>query len=92
MGMQPRTVETVRGDYAAFRAPCLLRRRLVPRFLQETRTWGSPHSVFLGATALGASQILVRRTWIVNGELIEREIDAFIRERLGLAPREPDDS
>jgi hypothetical protein len=46
----------------------------------------------LGATALGASQILVRRTWIVNGELIEREIDAFIRERLGLAPREPDDS
>jgi thiol-disulfide isomerase/thioredoxin len=54
----------------------------------DTRRWGSPYNIFLAPAALRRDgDVLAERVWVVNGELIEAEVEQFIRERLGL-PKE----
>jgi len=55
----------------------------------DTRNWGSPWSIFLVPSMLKAKgDVLTEKTFVVNGELIEAEAEAFIRERLGLPKEE----
>jgi thiol-disulfide isomerase/thioredoxin len=56
----------------------------------DTRKWGSPYNVFLSPAKLKADgDVLAERVWVVGGELIEAEVEQFIREQLGL-PKEGD--
>jgi thiol-disulfide isomerase/thioredoxin len=49
----------------------------------DTRKWGSPWNIFLEPASLAKTgDILAEKAWIVNGELIEEEVDKFIAERL----------
>jgi len=58
------------------------------RFVGDTRSWGSPWNLFLQPALLEKKgDVLVQKAFIVNGELIEAEAEAFIREKLGL-PKE----
>ena len=51
----------------------------------DTRRWGSPYNVFLEPAKLNKTgDVLAEKAWVVNGELIEDEVEAFIRARLGL--------
>ena len=59
------------------------------RFVGDTRSWGSPWNIFLQPALLEKKgDVLVQKAFIVNGELIETEAEAFIREKLGLAKEE----
>ena len=53
----------------------------------DTRNWGSPWSIFLVPAQLKKGEFLTDKTFVVNGELMEAESEAFIREKLGL-PKE----
>lgn len=49
----------------------------------DTRRWGSPWNIFLVPSALTKTgDILTEKAWVVNGELIEAEVDKFIADRL----------
>jgi thiol-disulfide isomerase/thioredoxin len=49
----------------------------------DTRKWGSPWNIFLEpALVAKTGDVLTERAWVVNGELIEEEVDKFIAERL----------
>ena len=51
----------------------------------DTRNWGSPWNIFLEPANLKKDgDVLVKKAFIVNGELIELEVDKFVREKLGL--------
>ena len=51
----------------------------------DTRGWGSPWSVFIEPKKLEKKgDVLLKKTFVVNGELIEEEAEKFIREKLGL--------
>lgn len=51
----------------------------------DPRRWGSPFNVFLEPSKLNKSgDVLTEKTWVVGGELIEKDVEQFIRERLGL--------
>lgn len=51
----------------------------------DARGWGSPYSVFLvGAKLKDKGDVLSENIWTVNGELMETEVEAFIRKQLGL--------
>jgi len=51
----------------------------------DTRNWGSPWSIFLVPAQLKAKgDFLTEKTFVVNGEVMEAETEAFIREKLGL--------
>jgi thiol-disulfide isomerase/thioredoxin len=51
----------------------------------DTRRWGSPFNVFLEPAKLNKTgEVVTERTWVVGGELIEKDVEQFIRERLGL--------
>jgi thiol-disulfide isomerase/thioredoxin len=51
----------------------------------DTRRWGSPENVFLEPSKLSKDgEVLTEKAWVVNGELIEADVEKFIRERLGL--------
>lgn len=51
----------------------------------DTRRWGSPWNIFLEPSKLQQKgNLLTETAWVVNGELIETEVEKFIRERLGL--------
>ena len=55
----------------------------------DARKWGSPFNIFLVPAKLKADgDVLTEKAWVVNGELIEAEVEQFIREQLGL-PKEP---
>lgn len=52
----------------------------------DPRNWGSPFNVFLEPAKLNASgELLTEKAWVVGGELIEKDVERFIRERLGLS-------
>lgn len=54
----------------------------------DTRNWGSPWTIFLEPAKLEKKgDVLLSKAHIVNGELIEAEAEAFVREKLGL-PKE----
>ncbi len=51
----------------------------------DPRRWGSPWNIFLEPSKLQKNgDLLTETAWIVNGELIEADVEKFIRERLGL--------
>ncbi|HLM01446.1 MAG TPA: TlpA disulfide reductase family protein [Pyrinomonadaceae bacterium] len=51
----------------------------------DARNWGSPWNIFLETKKLEKKgDVLLSRASVVNGELIEAEAEAFIRQKLGL--------
>jgi thiol-disulfide isomerase/thioredoxin len=49
----------------------------------DTRNWGSPWNIFLEPAKInGDGQVLAEKAWVVNGELIEDEVDKFISTKL----------
>ncbi len=51
----------------------------------DFRGWGSPWYIFLEpATFEKKGDVLVKKTSVINGEMIEAEGEKFIREKLGL--------
>lgn len=51
----------------------------------DTRKWGSPWNIFLEPAKLSKSgDVLTEKAWVVNGELIEADVEKFIRQQLGL--------
>jgi thiol-disulfide isomerase/thioredoxin len=52
----------------------------------DKRNWGSPWNIFLEPGKLAASgDVLTEKAWVVNGELIEDEVDKFIASKVGAA-------
>ena len=52
----------------------------------DTRRWGSPWNIFLEPASLAKTgDVLTEKAWVVNGELIEEDVDKFIAERLKAA-------
>ena len=51
----------------------------------DSRRWGSPFNVFLEPAKVKKSgDVLMEKAWVVGGELIEKDAERFIREKLGL--------
>jgi thiol-disulfide isomerase/thioredoxin len=49
----------------------------------DTRKWGSPLNIFLDPTKCNQTgDVLTEKAWVVNGELIEADVDKFIHDRL----------
>src|ERR1700692_2634463 len=49
----------------------------------DTRKWGSPWNIFLEPSKVTTTgEVLTEKAWIVNGELIEDEVDKFIGAHL----------
>ena len=49
----------------------------------DARKWGSPWNIFLDPTKCNATgDVLTEKAWVVNGELIEADVDKFIHDRL----------
>ena len=49
----------------------------------DTRNWGSPWNIFLEPSKLNATgDVLTEKAWVVNGELIEDEVDKFIASKV----------
>ena len=56
----------------------------------DTRGWGSPWYIFLmPSTMEKKGDVLTRKTYVINGEMIELEGEKFIREKLGLPAELP---
>ena len=52
----------------------------------DKRNWGSPWNIFLEPSKLSANgEVLTEKAWIVNGELIEDEVDKFISSKVSPA-------
>jgi thiol-disulfide isomerase/thioredoxin len=50
----------------------------------DTRNWGSPWNIFLEPAKVNPKgDVLTEKAWVVNGELIEDEVDKFIAAKLG---------
>ena len=49
----------------------------------DTRKWGSPWNIFLEPASLAKTgEVLTEKAWVVNGELIEADVDKFIADHL----------
>jgi thiol-disulfide isomerase/thioredoxin len=49
----------------------------------DNRKWGSPWNIFLDPSRITPSgDVLTEKAWVVNGELIEDEVDKYIAEKL----------
>jgi len=49
----------------------------------DTRNWGSPWNIFLEPAKVNPTgDVLTEKAWVVNGELIEDEVDKFIAAKL----------
>ncbi len=58
----------------------------------DARGWGSPWNIFLEPAKLTRKgDVLTEKTFVVNGELIEPEIEKFVREKLGLSAEKTKD-
>src|SRR5690349_11836700 len=52
----------------------------------DTRKWGSPWNIFLEPDKVNKSgEVLTEKAFVVNGELIEDEVDKFIASKVGAA-------
>ena len=52
----------------------------------DNRNWGSPWNIFLQPETFAVeNETIIKKANIVNGELIEAEIEKLIREKLGLS-------
>jgi thiol-disulfide isomerase/thioredoxin len=50
----------------------------------DKRNWGSPWNIFLEPAKVNADgDVLTEKAWVVNGELIEEEVDKFIASKVG---------
>jgi thiol-disulfide isomerase/thioredoxin len=50
----------------------------------DTRNWGSPWNIFLEPDKVNKTgEVLAEKAFVVNGELIEDEVDKFIASKLG---------
>ena len=50
----------------------------------DKRNWGSPWNIFLEPAKVAANgDVLTEKAWVVNGELIEDEVDKFIATKVG---------
>ena len=50
----------------------------------DKRNWGSPWNIFLEPDKVTPTgDLLVEKAWVVNGELIEEEVDKFIASKVG---------
>jgi peroxiredoxin len=55
----------------------------------DTRNWGSPWNIFIEqANYKKKGDEIVKKAFVVNGELIEDEAEKFIRQKLGLPAEE----
>jgi peroxiredoxin len=55
----------------------------------DTRSWGSPWNLFIEpANVETKGDTLLKKAFVVNGELMEAETEKFIREKLGLPAEE----
>ena len=55
------------------------------RAVGDTRGWGSPWNIFLEPRVIEQKgDVLTQKAFVVNGELIEAEVEKFIRQKLGL--------
>ncbi len=55
----------------------------------DTRNWGSPWNLFIIPDKMKKDgDVILKKAYVVNGELIETEAEKFVRERLGLKPEE----
>jgi thiol-disulfide isomerase/thioredoxin len=51
----------------------------------DTRNWGSPWYIFLTPSVMEKKgDVITKKTFVINGEMIETEGEAFIRKNLGL--------
>jgi len=49
----------------------------------DSRSWGSPWNIFLDPAKVNkAGDVLAEKAWVVNGELIEDEVDKFISSKV----------
>lgn len=49
----------------------------------DTRAWGSPWNIFLEPDKVKPTgDLLTEKAWVVNGELIEEEVDKFIASKV----------
>ena len=49
----------------------------------DERKWGSPWNIFLEPSKCNSKgDVLMEKAWVVNGELIEADVDKFIHDRL----------
>ena len=54
----------------------------------DQRRWGSPFNVFIEPSKLNKTgEVLTEKAFVVGGELIEKDAEQFIRERLGVTAR-----
>lgn len=52
----------------------------------DTRNWGSPWNIFLEPDKLETKgEIISKKAFVVNGEIIETEVETFIRQKLSLS-------
>ena len=50
---------------------------------EDRRNWGSPWNIFLEPAKVNkAGDLLAEKAWVVNGELIEDEVDKFIATKV----------
>ncbi|CAN5453628.1 hypothetical protein BH18ACI1_BH18ACI1_21860 [soil metagenome] len=55
----------------------------------DTRGWGSPWNIFIEPAALKKDgDVLMNKAFVVNGELIEADVEKFVRQKLGLPAEE----
>lgn len=55
----------------------------------DRRNWGSPFNVFLEPASLKAEgDLLTEKAFVVSGELIEKDAEQFIQQRLGVEKKE----
>lgn len=56
----------------------------------DTRGWGSPWYIFLKPSTLEKTgDVLTKKTWVINGEMIETEGEDLIMRNLGILKRAP---
>lgn len=49
----------------------------------DNRSWGSPWNIFLEPAKVNKTgEVLAEKAWVVNGELIEEEVDKFIASKV----------
>ena len=55
----------------------------------DKRLWGSPWNIFIDPKMMKKDgDVLIKKAFIVNGELIEAETEKFVRDWLGLKPED----
>jgi peroxiredoxin len=54
----------------------------------DTRKWGSPWNLFIEPANVKKGDTILKKAYVVNGELVEEEVEKFVRQKLGLPAEE----